>query len=1092
MAQNIYVVDRTSAIVSPTDPAGILGSDPTGLALAGDTVRIIQAAYLAWPSVVAGDSISYDRTHFHDASGSGRLVVDNGDYITKDRILVTSHGNNGVDNYARLDQGTFLNDPAAWSLLDGSATEAIRRAAGSDGSSTPWVTGTWAWSGTIGGLKTIIKRLYRDSIKSGNGVSDRAIGDPLRMYERQVEQLGTSNGRSGLPGIEGMGTTAPTGENRGTWTSVRFPCADWKGTAAAFAGLTLTSGNIYYVTDLAQWRRATSASAYTVVDWRSGRTGYGTAPYNSLQNVTETRIYLFVLTGSTNTTTGKPTHSSQLNGMYVTSPTSDAYGILFSNVPTWGVAKNLWIRGCNQFALSMYGNTAVCKGVRYEDLRVSHSGHRILKIIGNNAGAKVQNDVTVPSLKNVRFDTEWTADNGSYISDEAIEDGSVADAWEVCEVTRFQDGQHWQDVTTDGMWHGAASISLDEGTASPTWPITDIRLTRYICTPPLDLYDGRGITITGQKWRVHASTFLGSRAKCHISGATGLLENTWFSSATRDDFNGGEANAMFDFTRIGMQQIWPTSQANPSPTDVYQAVVMRHNVIDMRGRTNDRDAVFQITNLARQHLPAGGITIANTIIIVDPADGTDLYLFRQQVGKATGVAPQSPDATNFDNATTGYQTINLRGIRILVDMTNYPGQQPAAVMPNMLRWYVQGTDFAVSDEFAAKLQAAGQGTSRVAAPTKSQTGNDIMSLQSAMFDLTAMRPLAGSPLLNAGVKLLVNPFHDGYNVDRIELSRGSAPSIGMYQTADAAVVTKPVLTDITPVVIVEDGADLTLSVLGANFVSGQTVVRWNNTTNLITASMPDSSHLTATIPAALMTTPGTFSIRLRHVGTGENSDATLSFAVTAPPLPPDSQPVLVGISPSVKTAGDAQFTLTVYGASLTTNCAIRWNGVALTSTLAGDGFSLSATITADKVATAGTATVDIYNASVSLASAPAAFTIAPLAESGGTGLHGLGTVGHLLPTPLVATAPDVAPVLDLIDETATTLRYAITPPVPRATEYVLYYHSGGAVTELDDLGSTGEITGLTAGTTYYVRAAGKNAYGTGPAGEYDSRQTDAS
>jgi hypothetical protein len=135
-------------------------------------------------------------------------------------------------------------------------------------------------------------------------------------------------------------------------------------------------------------------------------------------------------------------------------------------------------------------------------------------------------------------------------------------------------------------------------------------------------------------------------------------------------------------------------------------------------------------------------------------------------------------------------------------------------------------------------------------------------------------------------------------------------------------VTGPTITGISPSSAAAGTQDLTIAVMGTNFVDGFPItswVRWSQngkTTELNTKFVSDTA-LTAVIPASLLTAPGT--ARLRVVNGDIISDHgyddypqsnSLEFAITVP-IP--TLPTIGAISPASAVAGAAHLTLTVTG-----------------------------------------------------------------------------------------------------------------------------------------------------------------------------------
>jgi hypothetical protein len=111
----------------------------------------------------------------------------------------------------------------------------------------------------------------------------------------------------------------------------------------------------------------------------------------------------------------------------------------------------------------------------------------------------------------------------------------------------------------------------------------------------------------------------------------------------------------------------------------------------------------------------------------------------------------------------------------------------------------------------------------------------------------------------------------------------------------------PTIGVLHPSVALVGGLQFTLTVDGVNFAPGA-VVYWNATA--LATTFDDAEQLTATVPAALVTTAGAAAVTVVSGGVTSNA---MPFAVIVP------QPTIGLLEPSVVVAGAPQFTLTVTG-----------------------------------------------------------------------------------------------------------------------------------------------------------------------------------
>jgi len=210
----------------------------------------------------------------------------------------------------------------------------------------------------------------------------------------------------------------------------------------------------------------------------------------------------------------------------------------------------------------------------------------------------------------------------------------------------------------------------------------------------------------------------------------------------------------------------------------------------------------------------------------------------------------------------------------------------------------------------------------------------------------------------------------------------SAPQTGTntYQLVISGPA-KAVLSTLSPNSAVAGSSDLTMQVNGTGFLS-QSVVQWTptggSTTNLKT-TVVNSGQLTATVQAALLTTPGTAAVTVANGS--DLISAPLTFTITTPPTP-----TLTALSPSTAVAGSSDLTLQVTGTNFESASVVVWTPAGGSATNLTTTFqsatSLQATVKAALLAAAGTVSVTVAN-SAALVSSPMTFTItAPAVPTG--------------------------------------------------------------------------------------------------------------
>jgi WD40-like Beta Propeller Repeat len=216
------------------------------------------------------------------------------------------------------------------------------------------------------------------------------------------------------------------------------------------------------------------------------------------------------------------------------------------------------------------------------------------------------------------------------------------------------------------------------------------------------------------------------------------------------------------------------------------------------------------------------------------------------------------------------------------------------------------------------------------------------------------------------------------------------------------------ISSLSPSNVPAGTGDFTLRVNGGGFVA-KTVVQWNSktiSTQVETDSAGNVTGITATVPAALVATPGTAFVNTLspHSGAGTNGlSNSLAFIINPPPNP---VPILNSIAPSQAPAGNASLTLTLAGSSFlpasdpSGGSQVRWSNGATLSTLPIVGTisatQIQATVDASLLASAGCPIVTVYNPP-SPQTAPPGGVPTPSAGGGGTSPKGqtftIGTAG---------------------------------------------------------------------------------------------------
>ncbi len=181
----------------------------------------------------------------------------------------------------------------------------------------------------------------------------------------------------------------------------------------------------------------------------------------------------------------------------------------------------------------------------------------------------------------------------------------------------------------------------------------------------------------------------------------------------------------------------------------------------------------------------------------------------------------------------------------------------------------------------------------------------------------------------------------------------------------------PLISSLSPTNANPGGATFTLTVNGANFVSGNanvpnqpsppappytgSVVAWNGGPR--TTAFVSSTQLTAQLTATDILTAGCNSISVFTYANGGNViySPAVGFTVSSA-----KAPAICSISPPSVVAGASDFTITVNGSSFASGATVKWNGSTRTTTFLSAS-ALQAQIKSTDVANATSIPVTVSN-----------------------------------------------------------------------------------------------------------------------------------
>ncbi|MCK6550638.1 IPT/TIG domain-containing protein [Myxococcota bacterium] len=176
----------------------------------------------------------------------------------------------------------------------------------------------------------------------------------------------------------------------------------------------------------------------------------------------------------------------------------------------------------------------------------------------------------------------------------------------------------------------------------------------------------------------------------------------------------------------------------------------------------------------------------------------------------------------------------------------------------------------------------------------------------------------------------------------------------------------PAIATLAPSAHYAGSGDLTLTITGASFVR-DSVVRFAGAE--VATTWVSSRELTARVPEALVSAPGTFDVVVTTPAPGGGTSGAASVIVSNP------APELTAISPTTRPVGSGAFTLTIDGASFLEGVSVTFAGGEVAVARASST-QLFATIPATLLTTCGAQSVVVTNPVSAAARATASFDVA--------------------------------------------------------------------------------------------------------------------
>jgi trimeric autotransporter adhesin len=351
------------------------------------------------------------------------------------------------------------------------------------------------------------------------------------------------------------------------------------------------------------------------------------------------------------------------------------------------------------------------------------------------------------------------------------------------------------------------------------------------------------------------------------------------------------------------------------------------------GSTTPPPVTLSITSISPTSVTAGtnGFTltvngsgfVSSSVVQVDGTAETTTYVSASQL-TATVPASQIAKGAQLAVAVTN-GTVSSSGTAVNLEVDN-PSPTIASILPSS---ETAGTSSAVvvvtGTGFDPSTVINVNGAAR---PTMFTSGTQVgVTLTSA--DLAA----AGSLSLTA-----VNPTPGGGTSAVVSLSVVAATLPGAQ------------ITMVSPNTIYTGSPDTTLFVGGTGFTANS-VVQWNGTpVQTALAVNYYGTVLTATVPAADLTSAGTASVTVETPGASPATSNAVSVTISNPPTP-----TITSMSPNAGPIGAAS-QITLQGTGFVPNTTVSVNGTVVTSTYSSSN-SITATIPASSLAFPGNVNV---------------------------------------------------------------------------------------------------------------------------------------
>ncbi len=366
-----------------------------------------------------------------------------------------------------------------------------------------------------------------------------------------------------------------------------------------------------------------------------------------------------------------------------------------------------------------------------------------------------------------------------------------------------------------------------------------------------------------------------------------------------------------------------------------------------------------------------------------------LAAFAQTVPTITSLSPSTV------NVGTGAFTMTVNGSGFVSGATvNINGSVFAAnsIAGNQLTVSVPATSIASTGTFPVSVSNSGSGTSNTMYLTVAANGAPAISSISPMGEPTGTGMTTVTVNGNGFTSASTVTFNGStipstyVSGNQLQVALPSSamstagtynlsvttPGVGTSGTVPYTVYTNvtPTITSVSPASISANTSGMNVTVNGAGF-NPASVVTFNGTTENTVYVSP--TQLVAALPAAALSSSGTFNVGVFNSGAGSSN--TAAFTVTAAST---TTPFITSVSPSQVTMGSGSAAITVMGSGFMSGSVISFAGSSLATTYVSPT-ELTATVPSTLLTTSEYAPVSVTNPGVGVSNA-VLFTVAGAAS----------------------------------------------------------------------------------------------------------------